>query len=76
MEEVVKVGTTFFQKARSVGRITKILEPSGMERGNCEDTLAACEYEPLKSEKETSSRLSDDVKIAVLMKKTAGTSPA
>ena len=53
-----------------------ILEPSGMERGNFEDTLAACEDEPLKSEKEPSSRLSDDVKIAVLMQKTSGTSPA
>ena len=43
-----------------------------MERGHCEDTLAACEDEPSKSEKETSSRLSEDVKIAVLMEKTRG----
>ena len=52
-------------KARAVGRLAKILEPSDMERGNIEDTLAAWEDEILKYEKGTNSRLSDDLKIAV-----------
>ena len=55
-----------------MGKLTKILEPSGMERGKLEDTLAAWEDEVLKYEKESNSRLSDDVKIEVLMIKTRG----
>ena len=59
-------------KARAVGRLTQILEHSGMERGQFEDSLAAWEDAILKYEKATNSRLSDDVKIAVLMNKTRG----
>ena len=59
-------------QATAVGRLTKILEPSCMERGKCQDAFAAWEDELLKYEKETDSRLSDDVKIAVLMNKTRG----
>ena len=38
-------------KARAVGRLTKILEPSGMERGHFGDTLAAWTYQLLRYEK-------------------------
>ena len=44
-------------KARAVGRLTKILQPSGMERGNFEVTLAAWEDAILNSEKETDAKL-------------------
>ena len=60
-------------KARAVARLTQILEPSGgMERGSFEDRLASWADGILKSEKETNSKLSDDVKIAVLMNKKRG----
>ena len=54
----------FRSKSRAVGKLTNV-EPSGMARGNVEDTLAAWEDEILKSEKETNSTLSEDVNIAV-----------
>ena len=71
MEDVVQSVTHYF-KGESRLQLTKILERSGMERGNFEDALAAWEDELLKCEKDTGSELSDDVKSADLMHKTRG----
>lgn len=43
-----------------------------MERGNFADALGAWNNEKLKHEREPDSKLSDNVKIAVLMHKTKG----
>ena len=66
------IGITFLQRREPLGGPHKALKPSGMERGNFENRLAALEYEILKYEKATTSRLSDGVKLAVLMNRTRG----
>ena len=71
MEEVIpQIAHSFKGESRRKAR--KILEPSTMERGNVEDALATREREILKYAQDTNSRLSNDVKTAVLMNKTRG----
>ena len=58
-------------KAKSVGRLTKILKPD-FNMNAFEDTFSSWEDEILKYEKETKTQLSDDVKIGILMTEIKG----
>ena len=72
MEEVIHTGITFFQRREPWAGSRRFSSLQEWDEEYYEDTLAAWEDEILKYEKATNSRLSDDVKIAVLMKKTQG----
>ena len=58
-------------RAKAVGRLSAILKPK-FNMQSFEDSLASWEEEIQKYEKETTSALSGDVKIAVLMNETSG----
>jgi len=58
-------------RAKAVGRLTRILKPS-FNMNAFEDTFSAWEDEITRYEKETQTRLTDEVKIAIIMTEVSG----